>query len=181
MQIDTPTLMAARAGDPIAMNRLLITLRPNIRRYATYQCSKATAIDDVVQEALIIVNRRVGSINNLAAIGAWLAKIVARLCLLPALQLIRATESLVRLEDSVDFSTRPTEDLRIDVARAIESLPESYRIIIVMRDFEELTISEMASSLGLTREATKSRLHRARAMLREYLVTGGHDSKGNNR
>jgi RNA polymerase sigma factor (sigma-70 family) len=181
MQIDVNLLNSARAGDPVAMNLLLTQLRPNIRRYAAYQCGKATAIDDVVQETLIIVNRRVGSINNLAAIGAWLAKIITRLCLLPALQLVRATESLVRVQNSVDFSTRPTEDLRLDVARALESLPESYRAVIVMRDFEELTINEMAARLQLTREATKSRLHRARAMMREYLVAGGHDPKGDRR
>jgi RNA polymerase sigma factor (sigma-70 family) len=175
MQVDTATLIAARAGDPIAMNLLLTGLRPDIRRYASYQCGRATAIDDVVQEALIIVNRRVGSINNLAAFGAWLAKVVTRLCLLPALRLMRATESLVRVEDSIDFSTRPADELRLDVARAIESLPEQYRVVIVLRDFEELTIGEMATRLTLTREATKSRLHRARAMVREYLIAGGHE------
>ncbi len=175
MKVDATTLSAARAGDPVAMNALLAGLRPDIRRYAAYQCGRATAIDDVVQETLIIVNRRIGSINNLAAFGAWLAKVVTRLCLLPALQLIRATESLVHIENSVDFSTRPTDELRIDVARAIESLPEQYRVVIVMRDFEELTIGEMAEKPVLTREATKSRLHRARAMVREYLITGGHE------
>ena len=179
MQVDAATLIAARAGDPIAMNLLLTSLRPDIRRYASYQCGRATAIDDVVQEALIIVNRRVGSINNLAAFGAWLTKVITRLCLLPALRLLRATESLVHVDDAIDFSTRPTDELRIDVVRAIESLPESYRAVIMLRDFEELTIGEMATKLSLTREATKSRLHRARALLREYLIAGGHEPKGN--
>jgi RNA polymerase sigma factor (sigma-70 family) len=64
----------------------------------------------------------------------------------------------------------------MDVAGAIESLPEKYRIVILMRDFEELTIGEMAARLELTRDATKSRLHRARAMLREYLLSGGFRS-----
>lgn len=175
MQIDTDTLSAARDGDPIAMNLLLTNLRGDIRRYAAYQCGRATAIDDVVQETLIIVNRRIGTLNNTAAIGAWLAKIVARLCLLPVLQLMRATQSLTHIENSADFSTRPKDELRLDVARALESLSASHREVILMRDFEELTIGEMAAKLGLTREATKSRLHRARAMVREYLSAGGHD------
>jgi RNA polymerase sigma factor (sigma-70 family) len=172
MNIDLGILSAARAGDSRAMQELLVALRPNIHRYAAYQCARATAIDDVVQETLIIVNRRVGSINHPAALAAWLARVVTRLCLLPALRLLRATESLIRVEDSLDFSSRPSEALRVDVARAIESLPESQREVILMRDFEQLTIGEMAARLGLTREATKSRLHRARAMVREYLVEG---------
>ena len=173
MQVDADILRAARAGDPAAMRELLTVVRPNIRRFAAFQCGPATAIDDVVQEALIIINRRIGTIDNLAAFGGWLARVVARLCLLPALQLIRAAESLTHLENSVDFATRPVEELRIDVTRAIDSLPEKYRTVIFMRDFDEMTIGEMARRLELTREATKSRLHRARAMIREYLVSGG--------
>lgn len=175
MQVDPDLLRAARAGDPAAMSELLAAVRPNIRRYAAFHCGPATAIDDVVQEALIIVNRRIGTIDNLAAFAAWLARVVARLCLLPALQLIRAAESLAHVENSVDFATRSVEELRIDVARAIESLPEKYRSVIFMRDFDELTVGEMAMRLELTREATKSRLHRARAMIREYLVSGGFE------
>jgi len=69
---------------------------------------------------------------------------------------------------TVDFSSRRQDDLRANVVRALESLPESHREVVVMRDFEELTIGEMAARLSLTREATKSRLHRARALVREY-------------
>jgi RNA polymerase sigma-70 factor (ECF subfamily) len=176
MKVDTHLLAAAQAGNPAAMNALLTDLRPNIRRYARYQCARATAIDDVVQETLIIVNRRVGSLKNPAALGAWLARIVTRLCLLPALQLLRAAQSLTDIDNSIDFSTRSKESLRLDVARAIESLPADYREVILLRDFEELTIAEMAGRTNLSNAAVKSRLHRARALIREYLVTGGHTS-----
>src|SRR5688500_2223058 len=54
MQADAQLLVAARAGDPDAMQTLLVRLRPDIRRYAAYQCGRATALDDVVQEALIV-------------------------------------------------------------------------------------------------------------------------------
>jgi len=175
MQMDTQILLAARAGDPQAMNTLLVRLRPDIRRYAAYQCGRATALDDVVQEALIVVHRRLGTVRDLKAFAGWLAKVITRLCLLPPLRLLRAAEALTYSEQRVDFSTRPRDDLRADVVRALESLPDPYREVVVMRDFEELTIGEMATKLSLTREATKSRLHRARALVREYLVTGGHE------
>lgn len=170
MRADTELLRAAHAGDPTAMNALLIQLRPDIRRYATYQCGRASAIDDVVQEALIVVNRQLGGVQNLPAFGGWLARVVTRLCLLPALRVVQTGEKLLRMEEQVDFSTRPAEELRQDVARALDSLPEAYRAAIVMRDFEELTIAELAARLELSVPAAKSRLHRARAMVREYLV-----------
>jgi RNA polymerase sigma-70 factor (ECF subfamily) len=176
MNVEAHLLQAARDGDPAAMNTLLTTLRPDIRRYATYQCNRATAIDEIVQETLIIVNRRLGTVNNLAAFAGWLVKVIARLCLLPALRAIQAAESLIRVENSADFSGRRTDDLRIDVGRAVESLPSRYREVILLRDFQELTISEMAARLELSRAATKSRLHRARAMVREYLLTGEDDT-----
>lgn len=172
MQVETQLLLAARAGDPHAMHELLASLRVGIRRYATYQCSRATSIDDVVQEALIVINRSISSIENLSSFAAWVAKVVTRLCLLPPLRLLRATDSLLQLERSPQFAARSPEGLRLDVARALESLSETQREVILMRDLEELTIGEMAERLGLTREATKSRLHRARQLVRGYLTTG---------
>jgi RNA polymerase sigma factor (sigma-70 family) len=59
--------------------------------------------------------------------------------------------------------------LRLEIAAAIQSLPEQYRAVLVLRDFEELTISELAQRLELSRPAVKSRLHRARELVREYL------------
>ena len=62
------------------------------------------------------------------------------------------------------------EDLRIDLSRAIQSLPEHYREVILLRDIEEFSIDEIAEALGLTRESVKARIHRARMLIREYLV-----------
>ncbi|NOJ47157.1 sigma-70 family RNA polymerase sigma factor [Bradyrhizobium archetypum] len=62
------------------------------------------------------------------------------------------------------------EDIRIDLSRAIQSLPDHYREVILLRDIEELSIDEIAEVLGLTRESVKARIHRARLMIREYLI-----------
>ena len=68
------------------------------------------------------------------------------------------------------MASRPELDLRLDLADAIQSLPEHYRVIVLMRDVEELTISEIAASLQITRETVKARLHRARKLIREYIM-----------
>ena len=65
------------------------------------------------------------------------------------------------------YPDRP--DLRSDLAAAIQSLPEKYLEAIILRDFEEYSISEIADQLQLTREAVKSRIHRGRQMVQEYL------------
>jgi RNA polymerase sigma-70 factor (ECF subfamily) len=170
MNLSPHTFAAAQAGDPAALELLLKQLRPDIRRYATFQCKRSSAVDDVVQEALIILFRKVGTIQSAAALRAWLLKVVARLCMLPALLFLRGMEEVSHLENSARFASMPTDELRIDLVRALESLPVQFREVIVLRDLQEMTINEIAQQVGITREAAKSRLHRARALVREYLL-----------
>lgn len=170
MRVAPDLLVLAQAGDPLALQRLLVEVQPDIRRYARRQCHRASALEDVVQEALIVVYRKVGHVRNPAALAGWLFRVVTRLCMLPALMLMRGTEELAGGEQVRHFATIPADDLRIDLARAIESLPSMYREVVLLRDFEELTIAEIASRLDLSVPASKSRLHRARCLLREYLL-----------
>ena len=168
--VATELLVLAQAGDPLALRRLLAQVQPDIRRYARRQCHRSSALEDVVQEALIVVYRKVGHVRSPAALAGWLLRIVHRLCMLPALMLMRGTEELTGSEQVRHFAAIPADDLRIDLARAIESLPPPYREVVLLRDFEELTIAEIAARLDLTVPASKSRLHRARGLLREYLL-----------
>lgn len=168
-RIEERTFLAAQAGDPVALERLLVLLQPDIRRYARYQCQRSSAVDDVVQEALIILHRKVGSVRSAWALGGWLQKVVIRLCMLPALMFMRGVEDLKHIEDDRRFARMPVDALRIDLVRALESLAPQQRDIILLRDVQELTMGEIAAALGITLEAAKGRLHRARAMVRDYL------------
>ena len=172
MALDGAVFAAAQAGDPLALERLLRELQPDIRRYARRQCHRGSAIDDVVQEASIVVFRRVGNVRDGAALASWVFRVVARLCMLPALALMRGTEELTHRQEAQHFARMPQDELRIDLVRALESLPDIYREVILLRDMEQLTITEVAERLAITREAAKSRIHRARALVREYLQPG---------
>lgn len=167
---DRAVFAAAQAGDPVALDRLLRELQPDIRRYARRQCHRSSAIEDVVQEALLVVYRRVGSVRDPLALAAWVFRMVTRLCMLPVLALMRGTEALSEHQEAEHLARLPTDELRHDLVRALESLPAMYRDVILLRDMEQLTITEAAERLGITREATKSRLLRARALVREFFV-----------
>jgi RNA polymerase sigma factor (sigma-70 family) len=173
MAIETALFAAAQAGDPAALASLLRQLQPDARRYARYQCHSGSAIEDVVQEALIIIYRRVGTVRDAGAVAGWMFRIIARLCMLPALALMRGTQVLSEHDEGKYFAQMPQDELRIDLVRALESLPLMYREVVLLRDMEQLTITEIAQRLRLTREAVKSRIHRARAMVREYLRPDG--------
>ena len=176
-RVSDDLLLAAQSGDRHALTQLLVALQPDIRRYARRLCYRASVIEDVVQEALIVVYRRVGTIRSPAALAGWLLTVIARLCMLPGLMLMRGVEELASRQEARELAKVPSDELRIDLVNAIESLPPSHREVLLLRDLEDLTIGEIAGRLGVTREATKSRLRRARALVREYLLGTKHNGR----
>lgn len=164
-----PLLEAARLGDTAALDCLLQLCQPDIRRYAFRHCL-VSDVDDAVQETLLIVAYRLRSLRAVAAFSGWLFQIVRRECR-------RLERRLFRFdpydEEKMEawLATCPDESIRLDLVSALESLPEHYREVILLRDFHEMTIREIGAQLCLTVPATKSRLHRARELVREYLLT----------
>ena len=164
-------LEAARLGDTAALNRLLQVCQPDIRRYAYRHCL-ISDVDDAVQETLLIVTRRLQSLRMVAAFSGWLFRIVQRECRRLERRLFGLDpydEEKIKMESWLAIHSDDT--VRLDLISALESLPEHYREIILLRDFEGMTIREMASRTRLTTAATKSRLRRARQLVREYLLT----------
>ena len=161
-------IAAAHAGDLNAIGELLAAAHPDIRRYARVTC-RAGDIDDAVQDALSLVHRRIGTLRVLSAFSAWVFALVKRECLRLARAVKTKAVGLEAIEDDISHATRPVADLRLDLAAAIQSLPPHYRETIVLRDIQEQTIDEIAAQLDTTRETVKARLHRARALVREYL------------
>lgn len=163
-----PVLDAAHGGDPAALARLLQLCQPDIRRYAHRSCM-ISDVDDAVQESLLVLARRVQSLRALAAFSGWLFKVVQRECR----RLGRRALNYDPYDDERGerwLVSRDTAGLRVDLVRALESLPAGYRHVILLRDFEEMSMAEIAAETGLSVAAAKSRLHRARQMAREYLI-----------
>lgn len=172
-------IFAAQGGDREALNALLTSCQIDARRYARRHC-QVSDVDDAVQEALWILARRIHGLRAAAAFSSWLFTVVRRECL-------RLERRMRGLGPSIDeiaeeqMQRRDSVDLRVDLLAGIEALPEHYREIILLRDFEQRTIAEIATRLGLEVPAAKSRLHRAREQLREYLVAapaGQRDTGG---
>ena len=162
-----PLVQSAIAGDHAALLALLKAARSDIRRYARSAC-RAADVDDAVQETLWVLYRRVGTLRAAASLSAWLLMIVRRECLRLARNFgLVSSEEIVQEHAALAQSDAA---LQLDLAKAIQSLPEHYRAIVVMRDIEERTIDEIADTLGHTRESIKARLHRARVLIRIHLL-----------
>jgi RNA polymerase sigma factor (sigma-70 family) len=165
---DPGLIEAARCGDENALALLISAAQPDVRRYAARNC-RAADIDDAVQETLLLLYRRVGTLRAVTSFSAWIFAVVRRACH----RLMRLSIGIPDAPpDQADMRLLhlAPQDIRIDLSRAIQSLPEHYREVILLRDIEELSIDEIAETLGLTRESVKARIHRARLLIREYLI-----------
>jgi RNA polymerase sigma factor (sigma-70 family) len=168
-EIDLALIDAARAGDPGAIDRLLIEARLTLRRYAQRSCL-VSDVEDAVQESLLVLSRYLSTLRHAQAWSRWLFQIVRRHCH----RLGRAALRHDPWDDETAdryVESRSDHDLRSDVAAAIESLPASYREVIVLRDLEGLTIGEMSRELDLSPASVKGLLRRARELTRDYLLT----------
>ncbi len=161
-------LLAAQTGDGAAIGRLLAVCQADARRYAYKHCH-ASDIDDAVQESLLVISRKVKGLKVVAAFSSWLFTVIKREC--------RKLARMMFKHDPLDedlaehqLVSKTDNDLRIDLAAALESLPAHYLEVVLLRDFEELTITEISERLGEESGAVKSRLHRARALVREYML-----------
>lgn len=173
----TPELVErACAGDAPAVDELLVTCQPDLKRFARRACGNAEDAEDAVQVALWRLHRHIGTLRTVATFATWLFRIVERECF----RLFRVRGPAGTAQDEPEQHAAPPAmlDLRLDLTRAIAELPESYRVVLILRDVDELTAPEVAAHLGLSVEAVKSRLHRARAMVRARLIATGYRDAG---
>jgi len=143
---------------------------------------------EVMQDALVSIWNKIGSFQGKSAFTSWIYRVTANAGLM-ALRKKKKFENNISLDatgSDEDDSPLPalqlrdkgplpdkvvmTGELGDKVREAIDQLPEPYRIAVLLRDVEELPMSEVMQETGLSEPALKSRLHRARLALREALL-----------
>jgi len=170
----THLIEAAARGEADAISRLLVVCQPDLKRFARRTCASTEDAEDAVQIALWQLYRKIGALRTAATFATWLFRIVERECF----RLFRRRGNAEDLDElaAQDLPAAPAlpTDLRLDLVRAMERLSPPYREVLLLRDVHELTAPEVAAQLGLSLEAVKSRLHRARAQVREHLMASGY-------
>jgi RNA polymerase sigma-70 factor (ECF subfamily) len=139
------------------------------------------AAREVLQDTLIAVWNRVGTYRGQAKLGTWLYRVTANAALMQ-LRKRRGLGQFVSLDnfENPDFVMRDDHDKRPDAAllrselgehmrRAIDSLSESHRTTVILADVEGLSLATIAELTSDSVPAVKSRLHRARLILRKEL------------
>jgi RNA polymerase sigma-70 factor (ECF subfamily) len=162
---------------------LLVRYQPHLFRFGLRMCGNVDDAADVAQESLISMARSVRSFRGESSVSSWLYTIARRFCIKKR----RRSKFAPALEDSLDApatgvarqladpspnpeQTASNRELATALTHAIDALEPSQREVLVLRDVEGLAASEVARVLGLSVDAVKSRLHRARIAVREALA-----------
>ncbi|HEY1834644.1 MAG TPA: RNA polymerase sigma factor [Solirubrobacteraceae bacterium] len=160
---------AAQQGDQQAISSLVSSSHPHVQRFAHTLCATPDDAEEAAQEALVILYRKIGTLRVAAALGSWMFEIVRRECI----RRTRFTIHAVALSAPADPPSAEEVALRgIEIERIIRcvaGLPDDLRTVLVMRDLQGLSGAETARALGLKKAAMKSRLHRARQVVRTEL------------
>lgn len=177
-QPGAPVTSLAAHGDDAALARLVRDYHDRVVRFGTRVCRDAADADDAVQEAFIKLARRQDVITHPSALS-WLFTVVRNACrrlLRPFAREQRALGTRVA-DDGQIASQQPTAQEALErwelveqIHAAIRALPAMYREVIVLRDLEGQSGEEACAALGIDLATMKTRLHRARARLREALV-----------
>ncbi|MBI3246008.1 MAG: sigma-70 family RNA polymerase sigma factor [Deltaproteobacteria bacterium] len=184
---ETQMIARLRRGDDAAFEQI-------VRQYSGRLLAVARRMlggnehdaQDVLQEAFLSVFKAIGEFTGAAKLSTWLHRIVVNAALMKLRSRRRKREEsiddlLPRFDAEGEWAGEvsswetPSEELlqqretRAAVRRCIDRLPESSRTVLLLRDIEELDTEEAASVLGITPNAVKIRLHRARQALRTLL------------
>jgi len=174
----------ARAGDREAFRAIMTRCNQRLFRIARAVVRDEAEAEDVLQEAYTRAFAAIAGFRGESGIATWLTRIV----------LNEAHGRMRRRRETVDLDVLETtapgaqllnfpgaarsEDPEADAARAqirrmleraVDALPEPFRLVFILREVEELSVEETAAHLGLKAETVKTRLHRARRRLREAL------------
>ncbi|MFB3826199.1 MAG: RNA polymerase sigma factor [Bryobacteraceae bacterium] len=177
--VETPDIEIVervRSGETGLYERLMRRYNQRLYRVIRSVIRDDLEAEDVLQEAWVRAYEHLDQFEGRSSFAAW----VTRIAYHEALARARKSRRWVPLENEEgeimsaanrDVSETPESSaMRSQLARLlqaqVENLPDMYRSVFVLREIEQLSTAETAECLGLSEEAVKTRLHRARAVLR---------------
>ncbi|HUX68633.1 MAG TPA: sigma-70 family RNA polymerase sigma factor [Terriglobales bacterium] len=182
--LDLELIEALRRGEAGAEERFLKAYYERIFSFGMMVCGHREDAEDITQESLVAALKSVKDLRSAGAFHVWLFRIVRNACYRQRSLQKHGEHEAVAMEELAE--TAPAsgaawpeqmllqEETRRMVQAAIATLPAQDRLVVLLRDFEELSTAEVGKIMELKAAAVKMRLHRARRKLRAALL--GHQA-----
>lgn len=176
-----------QAGDAAAYRALMQAHNRRLYRMARSVLHDPTEAEDAVQDAYVLAFTHLDQLRDASTLGTWLGRIVLNV----AFRRLRPRPAMTEFDDEIGTGdgpgaqvipfpgasqapTTPEEDaaraeVRRLLERAVDELPEAFRIVFVLREVERMSGDDVAALLGIPADTVKTRLHRARRLLGQSL------------
>jgi RNA polymerase sigma-70 factor, ECF subfamily len=177
-----------QAGDSSAVAELASTYGPRIQQLAYRYVKNWEDAEEVTQDVLMKVYRKIDAFRGDAALSSWIYRITFNTAMsrLRSSRVSRLTEIQNSEPTGIDNIERPVQEpadwsaladdhvhrlqMRARLIDALKHLPKVYRIPVILRDIQGLSTEEASAVLHVKPQTLKSRLHRGRLILREHLT-----------
>ena len=185
---DSALIRAVNAGAPEVFQELVRRHTQKLYNFALRMCRNESDAEDLVQETFLNVYRSLRDFRFETKFKNWLYRVAVNTAIKKRRRSKFAPDPELSLEDlaggggvadpageTPEWARMPleqvlTEELLETLNEAIRSLPEKYRVVVVLRDVEEFSTDETAQILNLSPANVKVRLHRARMFLKDKLT-----------
>jgi RNA polymerase sigma-70 factor, ECF subfamily len=177
------------AGNLDAFDRFVEGFRSRLFQYSLLVCGQREDAEEVAQDTLLKVFENFDQLREPEKVRSWVFRIARNACLMKRRKSVFAPAQELSLDELMpapgqaggerkleiaDWSNLPDtvvlrSELKETLEGAIRELPEIYKSVLLLRDVEELTTEEAAAILEVTEDVVKTRLHRARLMVRQKL------------
>ena len=169
-----PELIArVLAGDRVAARELYDAHAPRVFRLAFRLTGDGDLAREFTQDTFVRAFQQLANFRGESALSTWLHRITVTVVANAMRKVKRFRQREADLEEAHPMlaeSSRIDPDLRERLAKAIDALPEIYRVTVIMHDLEGYTHTEIAQTMGVAEGTCKSRLSAARAQLRSALA-----------
>jgi len=183
---DGEIVKRVREGEPALFEILMRRYNQRLYRAARAVVKDETEVEDVMQQAYVNAFTHLHQFEERAQFSTWLTRITLNEAF-GRRRKMRLAESMAAVAPDIEgdsgelmetVTSRQPDPERQAYARelqhvledAVDNLPDTYRTVFMLRDIEGLSTSETSDGLGLGEEAVKTRLHRARAMIRRAVT-----------
>jgi RNA polymerase sigma-70 factor (ECF subfamily) len=182
---DSHLIAEFKAGNTDAMDKIVDRYGDRIFTFGMKMCGHLQDAEDIAQETFLSAFRYLNGFREETKLRNWLFKIAARACMRKRRKKKHEPDREISLEslmqegaggtyDIPDWSEDPSDnvlrtELKAIIHDAIQSLSPKYRMVFNLRDVEGFSTEETGEILGISAQAVKTRLHRARMFLRDKI------------